>query len=94
MIEKRLVQWYAADSGVDLDIAEREVVPTYVLRLMLEAGLLQHLAFKGGTAIRKLYLGTRDASVLTWTSPRSVKSNRKASFWMLSELSMIKRTMV
>jgi predicted nucleotidyltransferase component of viral defense system len=57
MIEKRLVQWYAADSGVDLDIAEREVVLTYVLRLMLDAGLLQHLAFKGGTAIRKLYLG-------------------------------------
>jgi hypothetical protein len=44
MIEKRLVQWYAADSGVDLDIAEREVVLTYVLRLMLDAGLLQHLS--------------------------------------------------
>jgi len=26
MIEKRLVQWYAADAGVDLDIAEREIV--------------------------------------------------------------------
>lgn len=57
MIEKRLVQWYAADTGVDLDIAEREIVLTYVLRVMLDAGLLNHLAFKGGTAIRKLYLG-------------------------------------
>jgi hypothetical protein len=26
MIEKRLVQWYAADAGVDLDVAEREIV--------------------------------------------------------------------
>jgi hypothetical protein len=44
MIDMRLVQWYAADSSVDLDIAEREVVLTYVLRLMLDAGLLQHLS--------------------------------------------------
>jgi len=28
VIEKRLVQWYAADAGVDLDIAEREIVLT------------------------------------------------------------------
>jgi predicted nucleotidyltransferase component of viral defense system len=59
MIEKRLVQWYAADAGVDLDIAEREVVLTYVLRVMLDTGLLAHLAFKGGTAIRKIILGNQ-----------------------------------
>ena len=58
MIEKRLVQWYAADAGVDLDIAEREIVLTYVLRILSDEGLLSHLAFKGGTAIRKLYLGS------------------------------------
>ncbi len=57
MIEKRLVQWYAADAGVDLDIAEREVVLTYVLRILKDHGLLDALAFKGGTAIRKLFLG-------------------------------------
>ncbi len=57
MIEKRLVQWYASDAGVDLDIAEREIVLTYVLRILYDEGLLDHLAFKGGTAIRKLYLG-------------------------------------
>jgi len=57
MIEKRLVQWYAAESGVDLDVAEREIVLTYVLHLLAEKGLLQKLAFKGGTAIRKLHLG-------------------------------------
>lgn len=55
MIEKRLVQWYAADAGVDLDVAEREIVLTYVLRILTEKGLLASLAFKGGTAIRKIY---------------------------------------
>jgi len=59
MIEKRLVQWYASDAGIDLDIAEREIVLTYVLRIMSDQGLLPHLAFKGGTAIRKLHLGSR-----------------------------------
>ena len=57
MIEKRLVQWYAADAGVDLDIAEREIVLTYVLRILADRGFLTQLAFKGGTAIRKLILG-------------------------------------
>jgi predicted nucleotidyltransferase component of viral defense system len=57
MIEKRLVQWYAADAGVDLDIAEREIVLTYALRILSDQGLLDLMAFKGGTAIRKLYLG-------------------------------------
>ena len=59
MIEKRLVQWYASDAGIDLDIAEREIVLTYVLRIMADRDLLPHLAFKGGTAIRKLHLGSR-----------------------------------
>ncbi len=58
MLEKRLAQWYAADAGVDLDIAEREIALTYVLRLLADHGLLAALAFKGGTAIRKLFLGT------------------------------------
>lgn len=57
MIEKRLVQWYASGAGVDLDIAEREIVLTYVLRILFDEGLFDHLAFKGGTAIRKLFLG-------------------------------------
>ena len=57
MIEKRLVQWYASDAGVDLDIAEREIVLTYVLSILSDGHLLNQLAFKGGTAIRKLYLG-------------------------------------
>lgn len=59
MIEKRLVQWYASDTGVDLDIAEREIALTYVLRILADRGILTHLAFKGGTAIRKLHLGNQ-----------------------------------
>ncbi len=57
MIEKRLVQWYAADAGVDLDIAEREIALTYVLCILSDQGLLDQLAFKGGTALRKIHLG-------------------------------------
>jgi predicted nucleotidyltransferase component of viral defense system len=57
MIEKRLVQWYASDAGVDLDIAEREIALTYVLCILSEQALLNQMAFKGGTALRKIYLG-------------------------------------
>jgi predicted nucleotidyltransferase component of viral defense system len=56
VIAKNLTQWYAADFGVDLDVAEREIVLTYVLKILSDAGILQQLAFKGGTAIRKLYV--------------------------------------
>jgi predicted nucleotidyltransferase component of viral defense system len=59
MIEKRYIQWYAANSGVDLDIAEREIALTYVLKVLYDADLLSHLAFKGGTAIRKIFLGNQ-----------------------------------
>jgi len=57
MIAKTRVQWYAHDSGVPLEIAEREVVLTYVLCYLSGTGLLSRLAFKGGTAIRKVHLG-------------------------------------
>jgi predicted nucleotidyltransferase component of viral defense system len=53
------VQWYSADAGVDLDIAERELALTCVLRILADHGLLKRLAFKGGTAIRKIYLGNQ-----------------------------------
>ena len=59
MIEKRLLQWYAADAGVDLDIAEHEVVLTYVMKVPSDHGLLSHPTFKGGTLIRKIFLGSQ-----------------------------------
>jgi len=57
MIGRRLVQWYATDAGVDLGIAEREIALTYVLQILSDQGLLGRLAFKGGTVLRKLFLG-------------------------------------
>ncbi|MFZ5915459.1 MAG: nucleotidyl transferase AbiEii/AbiGii toxin family protein [Chloroflexota bacterium] len=79
MIEKRLVQWYAADSGVDLDIAEREIALTYVLGILAGQGQLDRLAFKGGTALRKIHLGGTgrfsldlDFSALGQTPPDTV----------------------
>jgi hypothetical protein len=58
MIEKRFVQWYASDAGVDLDIAEREIVLTFILRILADQGLLNHLGsqrlcFSGGTDCRR-----------------------------------------
>ncbi len=79
MIEKRLVQWYAANAGIDLDIAEREVALTYVLRILADNGVLARLAFKGGTAIRKIFLGRSgrfsldlDFTAVTEESPDSL----------------------
>jgi len=79
MIEKRLAQWYASDTGVDLDIAEREIALTYVLRILADHGMLERLAFKGGSAIRKLYLGNQgrfsldlDFTAISETDPEAL----------------------
>ena len=39
-------------------IAENEIVLTYLLQLMAERGILDKLAFKGGTCLRKMFIGT------------------------------------
>lgn len=57
MIEKRHVDLYASGRGVDRFVAEKDVVLTYVLKMMKENGIIKNLAFKGGTCIRKIYLG-------------------------------------
>lgn len=48
--------FYARSSGVPLDVAERDVVLTYVLRILAES-VLPELAFKGGTCLKKTYFG-------------------------------------
>jgi predicted nucleotidyltransferase component of viral defense system len=54
------VQRYAAESGLrDIMIAEKEVVLTYLLQLLSDRGILQRLAFKGGTCLRKMYFGNQ-----------------------------------
>jgi len=57
LIEKRFVDLYASASGVDRLVAERDVVLTYILKMMKEDGIIEDLALKGGTCLRKMYLG-------------------------------------
>ncbi len=39
-------------------IAENEIVFTYLLQLMAERGILDKLVFKGGTCLRKMFIGS------------------------------------
>ncbi|MDH5634404.1 MAG: nucleotidyl transferase AbiEii/AbiGii toxin family protein [Candidatus Bathyarchaeota archaeon] len=57
MLDKKYVTFYARSSRVPLDVAERDVVLTYVLRILSES-ILQKLAFKGGTCLKKVYFGS------------------------------------
>ena len=59
MIEDKFVDLYARNSGLrDKLVAERDVVLTYALHALLDAGVMDHLAFKGGTCLRKLIFGS------------------------------------
>jgi len=71
VLKQSQVQRYAHESGLkDLMIAEREVILTFVLQLLAEKGVLAKLAFKGGTCIRKMFLGApgRFSTDLDFTS--------------------------
>lgn len=59
MLSKKLVDFFAHQSGIqDVAVAEREVVLTYALKLLFGSPIADHFAFKGGTCIRKLWLGS------------------------------------
>lgn len=59
MIEDKFVDLYARNSGLrDKLVAERDIVLTYALRVILDAGVMDHLAFKGGTCLRKIFFGS------------------------------------
>jgi len=59
VIQEKFVDLYARDSGTrDKLVAERDVVLTYALHALLDAGLLDDLAFKGGTCLRKMTFGS------------------------------------
>jgi predicted nucleotidyltransferase component of viral defense system len=48
------------ESGLrDIMIAEKEVVLTFLLQLLSERGLLDRVAFKGGTCLRKMIVGSQ-----------------------------------
>ena len=60
MLTRPQVQRYSTESGLrDIMIAEKEVVLTVLLQLLSERGLLERLAFKGGTCLRKMFIGSQ-----------------------------------
>ena len=60
MLTQLQVQRYAIESGLrDIMIAEEEVVLTFLLQLLSERGILNRLAFKGGTCLRKIFVGSQ-----------------------------------
>jgi predicted nucleotidyltransferase component of viral defense system len=59
MIADKFVDLYARNSGLrDKLVAERDVVLTYALCALEGAGVMKHLAFKGGTCLRKTVFGS------------------------------------
>lgn len=59
MIADKFVDLHARNSGVrDKLVAERDVVLTYALHALHDAGVAAHLAFKGGTCLRKTVFGS------------------------------------
>lgn len=86
MLTRRNVDYYAQSSGVGADIAERNVVLTYVLKILSEGKgekpLLDELVFKGGTCLRKIYFGktTRFSMDLDFTAAKIVISSFKDRF--------------
>jgi predicted nucleotidyltransferase component of viral defense system len=60
MLTLTQVRRYSAQSGLrDMMIAEKEVVLTFLLQLLSERGILDRLAFKGGTCLRKMFIGSQ-----------------------------------
>ena len=57
MLDQKYVTFYARSSKVPLDVAERDVVLTYVLKILSEV-MLKRLAFKGGTCLKKTHFGS------------------------------------
>ncbi len=54
------VRRYSTQSGLrDMMIAEKEVVLTFLLQLLSERGILDRLVFKGGTCLRKMFIGSQ-----------------------------------
>lgn len=57
MIDEKFVDLYASNSKVPAGIARQEIILTYALALLEEKKLLERLAFKGGTCLRKVFFG-------------------------------------
>lgn len=79
MLSQAQVQRFSAESGLrDMMIAEKEVVLTFLLQLLSERDVLDRFAFKGGTCLRKMFLGSqaRFSTDLDFTGSRSTTMRR------------------
>ena len=66
MLTRPQVQRYSAEAGLrNIMVAENEIVLTYLLQLMAERGILDKLAFKGGTCL------SSPRTLSAWPCPRS-----------------------
>lgn len=77
MLTQIQVRRFAHESGIrDLQVAEKEIVLTYLLQLLAEKGFLKEVAFKGGTCMRKTWFGAkgRFSTDLDFTSVAPGKS--------------------
>ncbi len=80
MLTRPQVQRYSTESGLrDVMIAEKEVVLTFLLQLLSERGLLERLAFKDGTCLRKMFIGSQGGFRPTSISPASRSTTTKTS---------------
>jgi predicted nucleotidyltransferase component of viral defense system len=60
MLTTAQLRQVAARSGArDMGNVEIDVILTYLLQLLHERGVTEHLAFKGGTMLRKIIFGPR-----------------------------------
>ena len=60
MLTQTQVRRYSTQSGLrDMMIAEKEVVLTFLLQFLSDRGILDRLAFKGGTSLRKMFIGSQ-----------------------------------
>lgn len=60
MLTTHQLRQVAARSGArDIVSIEIDVILTHLLQLFHEQGLMDHLAFKGGTMLRKMVFGPR-----------------------------------
>src|SRR5579883_446357 len=59
VIDSKFVDLYARNSKQrDKMVAERDIVLTYALQALQDAGVMNDLAFKGGTCLRKIVFGS------------------------------------
>lgn len=57
MVDKKIVDLFARDNKVKINVAEREIILTYVLKVFEDKDILHKMVFKGGTAMKKCIFG-------------------------------------